>query len=79
MTLPTPETYCICFEPVSRSRTCGVTNDAATNANGTRMRIEAKAERAMEISACSVFVRGSGCEAVVRVREPPLVSRSCAS
>eukprot|EP00962_Isochrysis_galbana_P010973 scaffold3076_cov117-Isochrysis_galbana.AAC.4 len=38
----TPETNCICLEPDSRSRNSGVTKSAPTNANGTKIMMEAK-------------------------------------
>ena len=55
-----PDTSCSCFDPDSRSRTSGATKEAATNANGISMMIDAKMPRNADRIAVSRLVRGSG-------------------
>jgi hypothetical protein len=74
---------CICLEPDSRSRTCGVTKEAATNAKGIRITMEANTEMNAEICSCSVSVFGRQCAAAAMEptygeKRPPSYSASLA-
>ena len=71
--------YClICFEPLSRSRTYGVTYAAAAKASGMRIMIEAKSDTKEVRCATARRVRGSAC-AVARRRCAPPVARARSS
>ena len=76
---PTPETNCIDFEPDSRSRTGGVTKEAATKEKGTRIRIAAKMETNEETFAWSSALRGRSCVLTVSVEVPFVAARNLAS
>ena len=65
---------CICFEPLSRSRTRGTTNCAATKAKGMRIIIEAKREMKESNVALVWSETGSDCIEPAIPTAPPVAS-----